>query len=168
MSALIKALLSGIGVKDYIYGALILAAIGAITGWFIHHNHLEQAIGRQQIEAQDKKLADITAKHNVAVTASAQILSDNLGDLLAKTIASPIADSPHVLCDAAAAPRRGVVPASARDQEPGNAQAPGIPAAYTVDIGPTLDAVGRDADAQVNALIDEIIVLRNLLNGIKQ
>jgi hypothetical protein len=167
MIAAIKALLAGIGLKDYLYGALILAVITAGTTWYIHHNHVEQAIGQQTVLDADKKLADMTAKRNVAVTAAAQTLSDNLGATLAQTYASPPVSSPHVLCITATTSGRSNVPASTRDR-PLAPEASDVPTASPVDIGPPLDTVGRDADANVNALIDEVIVLRNLLNGVKQ
>lgn len=154
-------------IKTYLYGAVV--AILIATGiWYTIH---ERNIGEQKIEARDvvintQRTAIATAAelHTKDVQALAQSLSDRIGETFEKATAAPVVNAPHVLCYRPAAPAGGGLPQAAGSQfgAPGaaveRAEAP-------VDIGPAVTTVGKDDDAQINGLIDQIQVLIDAMNG---
>lgn len=155
------ALLKALPLKDYLYlGAIVVILLGV---WgYTHH---ERAVGAAVVVAQDKKLADAALKHNQDVTDLATARTTKTGDTYVATIAQPIADSPHVsVCKRAAPTGSSAVPETA-----GNTGLPVAAAnsaeANPVDIGPPLDRTGRDADALIVALQDEVRIMVSAMNG---
>ena len=152
--------------KTYFYGAIVVIACAGSIYAVIHERH----VGAAKIEARDviintqrQKLADAAAQHAKDVQALAQELSDKIGDTFEKTVAAPVVNPPHVLCYRPA-PAGGVLPQAAGNQ-PGDPGAAVIGAETPVDIGPAVVTVGRDDDAQINALIDQVQVLVDAMNG---
>lgn len=166
MLAAIKAFLAGF--KTYFYGVIIVVVI-ATTIWYTIH---ERNVGEAKIVARDviintqrQKIADQAAQHTKDVQALAQQLSDDLGDVYEKAINTPVVDPPHVLCYRPRAPAgSGGVPKAPGDK-PSDSGAADERAEAPVDIGPAVTEVGKDADAQINALLDQIQVLTDEMNG---
>lgn len=154
--ALLKLL--NIGPRDYLYAALavVLVAVGA---WFVHH---ERAIGAARVEVADAKLARAEALHNADAQALAAMKTVAIGDVYESTIHSDPVDPPHVVC---VAPRGSQLPEAAGHSGSDHG-APAERAEDPVDIGPPLTAVGRDADAQIKALQEQVRVLTDEMNGI--
>jgi hypothetical protein len=158
----VLAFLRLIPLKDYLYGGAILVLV---IGFFGYRSHVI-AIGESRIQAQDKVIADAQRQHNQDVNDLAAARTAKNGDHYVEVTHRPIADSPHVVC-INPAPRRGPVPETAGD--PGiPAAAANRPAADPLDIGPSLDRTGRDADALIVALQDEVRILVAAMNGATQ
>lgn len=164
MLAAIKAFLAGF--KTYFYGTIVVVVIACSVWYTVHERHIgEQKIlvRDQKIDAQRTALAKAATALNAAAQALAQKKSDVIGETYEKTVAAPVVDPPHVLCYRPAPADRPVSKASG--DKPGAPGAAVSAGQDPVDIGPPLDTIGRDADAQINALIDEIQVLVDEMNG---
>lgn len=151
------ALLKLIPLKDWLYGALIVSLIIAFSA-YTHH---ERVVGEQKIEAADAKAARAQDIHNIEVEARAKTLADTAAAIYKRELAAPPApDAPHlwVRDDSSCA---SSVPSDANNR-PGADASPDVSAARTpadestvehaTDIGPSLDKLLGDADAEVTAL----------------
>lgn len=140
------ALLKLIPLKDWIYAGIIAALLG-LFGWYTVH---ERNIGKADVVAVDNKAAAKQVAHNVVVESTALETINVIAQKYSASIASPIADSPHVIVRYVTRPA-GAVPAAAGSacSAPSTAD---VSATDTTDIGPGLDTAGRDADAEVIAL----------------
>lgn len=155
-------------IKTYLYGAIAAILIAGGIWYTIH----ERDIGEQKIEARDviintQRTAIATAAdlHNKDVEALSQLKSQQIGDHYDEVIHAPIGDSPRVVrIKPASAPASSVLPQTAGSgaSNPATANSAG---SDSVDIGAPLDEVGRNADAQIKALQDEIQVLIDAMNG---
>lgn len=153
-------------IKTYLFGGIATIVLAFCVWGVIHERH----VGAAKVEARDvvintqrQKLADAATQHNKDVLALAQKQSDKIGDTFEETIAAPVVDPPHVLCYRPA-PVGGGLPKATGDQ-PGHSGTPVESAEDSIDIGPPLDTVGRDDDAQINALIDQVQVLVDAMHG---
>jgi hypothetical protein len=150
------ALLKLVPLKDWIYLGAILVLLTAF-GWYTLH---ERQIGARNIEAADQRVVNAALIHNQEVETRAKTLTDAAVAQYKATLAAPPADdAPHLLCDTT--PDRGPVPqdASARGRDHGSAAVPVSRAPdhessveHAIDLGPALDKLHQDADAQVTAL----------------
>lgn len=145
--------------KDWLYGGAIvvlLIAFGLYTSY-------ERGIGADKVRAQDAKLDAAAVQHTLDVAALADKKTTTNGDNYVAAINAPIPDSPSVVCKRAVAP---VV-------MPETPNRPGLPdgaadsaKADSIDIGPPLDKIGRDADAKITALQNQIRILVDAMNGV--
>lgn len=143
--------------KDYLYVGAIVALL---AGFGIYTYH-ERAVGAAGIKAQDAALAAEQKQHRQDVTDVAQGKTVKIGDTYVAITHTAIPDSPHVVCYQP--PHRAAVPQAASD--PGvPAGTSDVPTANSYDPGPPLDAVGRNADARINALIDLVYTLLGQMN----
>lgn len=147
MGAILSSVLPA-SIKEGIYAALFLAAIGGFT-WYTFH---ERNIGAHAVQAQDARAAAHQAAHNHKVEANAQSANTaTVAQFTAVISAPPAADAPHLLCESPA-PGGDAVPTDARPVGP--PQAADVPKAVpqTRDIGPADDKLHEDCDAEVTAL----------------
>lgn len=151
------ALLQLMPLKDWIYCGLLAGVLGAF-GWYTYH---ERQVGEATIEAADQRAAAAQLVHNQEIETRAKTLTDAAVAAYKATVAAPPAgDAPHLVC-VSPAPDRGPVPAHAGasggahgaaavsgDRPPDHESS----VERAVDIGPALDKLHQDADAQVTAL----------------
>jgi hypothetical protein len=165
MGALLKAFFGGIGAKDYVYGALILAAlVGA--GWYTVH---ERNIGAAKIIAKDAKLAAAVEQHNKDVEKIAALEVTKLGVKLDETLSTPVTDAPDVrLCHFVASyahqlPRASVGTGPAAADPAAGGGPVGAGDAPHLEAGPPVGAplvtVSRDDDATIKYLLGYIDAL---------
>lgn len=138
--------LSLIPLKDWVYGGVI-AAILACVGLYTYHERgigaaHEKAAVAKAVAKQDATIQKVVSHANSEIAQAATV-----ADSVLAHPAPP--DSPHVwLCDQApaASPRPVQAPRS-------TSPAVHVPAESTVehprDVGPALDIIGRDADAEI-------------------
>lgn len=145
--------------KDYIYAGVILTLLIAFGVYTSH----ERGIGEAKIKAQDAALAAAALQHNKDVQDFAALNSSKNGDHYVEVTHQPIADSPRVVCKRPVAPT--VMPEATNR--------PGLPIAAAdsaetapVDIGAPIDTVGRNADALITALQNQIRILVDAMNGV--
>lgn len=128
--------------KDKLYGLLIVALVSSGL-WAVSH---ERSVGARNLSAAQSKLATAQAAKASAKTAVGATNSTSAEVRYVSTINAVVPDSPHLLVlDATAAACAVSVP-----DDPST----GVPAAessveHPRDIGPALDDIGHDADAQV-------------------
>lgn len=141
------ALLKLIPLKDWAYAGIIAALLVGF-GVFVHH---ERSIGEQKIETADAVLAAKQIELNTEKETHAQDVINTATNVYKNTLAAaPAADAPHVfVCDRATGGSAVRPDASAGSSADAGTH---VPEESSVDIGPGLDTVGRDADAQVIAL----------------
>jgi hypothetical protein len=149
------ALLKLIPLKDWVYCGLIAALLAGFT-WYTFH---ERAVGQAHIKAADRRVQQAALIHNQEVETRAKTLTDAAVAAYKATVAAPAAaDAPHLLC---VAPGPDHVPAHAGDRPRAHAAvdvSDTRPAdhessvEHAVDIGPVLDKLHEDADAEVKAL----------------
>lgn len=140
----------------------VAALVALLTGFILYSNH-ERNIGAARIVAQDAKLAAADRQHNADVKALADSLSIKAGDTYVAVVRTPIPDSPVVLCQHPAKTARVVPGAAVHTGLPDDA-AHGAEG-HTLNIGPALDTIGRDADAKIIALQTEVRLLVNAMQG---
>lgn len=142
------AILKLIPLKDWAYVGIITALLIGF-GVFVHH---ERSIGEQKIETADAALAAKQIELNTEKETHAQDVINTATEVYKNTLAAaPAPDAPHVfVCDRATT-GASTVRADASAGSGADAAAH-VPEESSVDIGPGLDTVGRDADAQVIAL----------------
>jgi len=140
--AAIAALWARIPTKDKLYAL----AIGLLIGGFLWWNHHERAVGAANLASMQRHAAEAQAKSATAKINVGATNSTSAEVHYVSTINAAIPDSPHLLVldhtSAACA-------VSVSDDSPA-----GIPAAessveHPRDVGPDLDKIGRDSDAQV-------------------
>lgn len=140
--AAIAALWARIPTKDKLYAfGLILCSL--VFCWILHH---ERSVGAANLALVQKKAADAQAKRAATKTAIGTTNSTSAEVRYVSTIKAVISDSPHLLVLDSGAAAAAVCAA-------GDSPA-GVPAAessveHSRDIGPELDKIGRDSDAQV-------------------
>lgn len=151
--SIISTALGATGIKDYLYGAAIVALIGG----FIWYNHHERAIGAAQVIASDQKAVAAQVERDAAVQSIAAVATSLAEKKYEATIAVPVhnAPLPSRLCGPA---RGGSTVPGAAGPGPGGVIAP---IGGTEDAGATSELqrfadaavqIARDADAQVIAL----------------
>ena len=151
MFAVLKKL---IPIRDWLYAGAFIALLAGF-GWFVHH---ERQVGEQKIEAADARAAAAQLALNKAKEAAAQTASTTIGATYEKVVRIPVVGDLGVSCVRNNAPAGSDVSKTA-DNRSGNPQAPiGGNAAPFDPTGAAL-TVGRDADAQINALIDTVNAL---------
>jgi hypothetical protein len=143
------ALLKLIPLKDWAYAGIIAALLIGF-GVFVSH---ERSIGEQKIEVADAALAAKQIELNTEKETHAQDVINTATEVYKNTLAAaPAPDAPHVfVCDRATAPSGSAVRPGASAGSSVDAGTH-VPEESSVDIGPGLDTIGRDADAQVIAL----------------
>jgi hypothetical protein len=151
--SIISTALSATGIKDYLYGAAIVALIGG----FLWYNHHERAIGAAQVVASDQKAVAAQVERDAAVQSIAAVatqLAEKKDEaIIAVTVHN--APLPSRLCGPARS--RSPVPGAA-GPGPGGVIAPisgNEDARATSELQRFADAavtIARDADAQVTAL----------------
>lgn len=147
-------------IKAYLIGT---AAAGLLAGaiWYTYH---EQSIGEQKIEAVQAKLAAVQAAHVKDVELLADNLHVNIETTYEAAIATPPSDSPHLLCQRAAAPAVVSGSAGRAAAVPGNVAADSA-GGQQVDVGPPIDARSKAADDQIKALQADVKLLVDEMNG---
>jgi hypothetical protein len=155
------AFLKLIPTKDYIYGGVILALLIAF-GVYTHH---ERQVGRDQIEAANDKVARAQEIHNDEVEFAAKAHTDAALAIYRSTLASsPSVDAPHVWVrdyEGGACSVRGDAASGPVADGGAIVSTAGTPdhestVEHARDIGPSLDKLLEDADAQVVALQEYI------------
>lgn len=145
--------------KDWLYGGAIIILLIAF-GLYTSH---ERGVGADKVRAQDAKLDAAAVQHSLDVAALADKKTTTNGDNYVAAINAPIPDSPRVVCKRAVAPV--VMPEAASRPGLPDAAANGAEAT-TVDIGAPIDTVGRDADAKIIALQNQVRILVDAMNGV--
>lgn len=141
------ALLASIGIKDYVYGALIVAIIAA----FAFYTHHEREIGIDEALAPVSVLANKAATTVAVGTAVAKITEKDNAHAYTAATAAPAPASLGIVCHSAA--RSGDVPQAVAVAAPGagnGAVDGGSSAAY--DPSGAALKLGADTDAQVTYL----------------
>lgn len=141
--AAIFTLFNLIPLKDKLYGTLCIVIL-AVGVWVVHH---ERVVGADAVKAADARASAAQGKLAAEKDAHASDNATQAEKLYVDTTHEPIPDSPHLLvCDqprpVAAAVRTAVSPAARVPEADSTVEHPR-------DVGPALDAIGRDADAQV-------------------
>jgi len=163
--SIISTALSATGIKDYLYGAAIVALIGG----FLWYNHHERAIGAAQVVASDQKAVAAQVERDAAVQSIAAVATNLASQTYEKAISTPVANAPVVrVCNNARS--LGALPTTAPTQPGGPGQAvgggPNASPAESGDIGPALIRIAVDADALATALQAENAALRaEMTNG---
>lgn len=160
MGALIAKLLAGIGIKDYLYGAAILAIIGGFA-YFIHH---ERVIGADEALAPVAVLAN-KAQVQVAVGgAVAQSTETANAKQFDEATAAPVPVDLGLVCHSdasgSAVPEAGTGTEAAAGEP---APVGGSSAAFDPS-GAVLE-VGRAADAQIAYLQGRVLELENQMKA---
>lgn len=140
------------GVKDYIYAGAIAVLLACFLWYTVH----ERRIGEQKVAAEVQHTAMVAAAKDREIEAAAQAASSTIGDTYEKAVSIPaVGDIPGVLCHRSGSRE---VPSPASDsgrvnESPDSAAGPGY--------NPTGAAltIGRNADAQIAALQNEIRAL---------
>lgn len=154
------SLLKALPLKDYLY----LGAIAVIvTGFAVYTSH-ERGIGAAKVVAQDAKLAAAQEQHIKDVNALAAARTTKTGDTYVATIAAPAPAGPRILCKRPTAASPGVLPEAAGNTGLSVSVANGAET-DKLDIGPPLRTTGRNADALIIALQDEVRTLVDAMNG---
>lgn len=140
------ALLRLVPLKDWIYGGIIVGLLVAFGCYTVHERH----VGAAKIEAIDARAVKAQKAHNKEVETRAKTTIDSAAAQYKAAVAAPPArDAPHIVC---VNPRRGGHVSGNAGDRPRVDAGTSVPEESTVDPGPALDTVGRDADAQVKAL----------------
>jgi hypothetical protein len=148
MTAL-TALWALIPTKDKLY-ALLIAVLVLLFWIFVRH---ERAVGRNAAVAVQAAAAADQAKRAAVKTAVGSTNSTHAEVRYVSTINAVIPDSPHLLV------LDGTAAAAACAVSVSDGATDGTPAAessveHPRDVGPALDKIGRDSDAQVTYLQD--------------
>jgi hypothetical protein len=162
--ALLKSLWAGVGLKDYLYAAAILAVILAGSFYTIH----ERDIGVAERVAKDAKLSAAIERANTADQALAALQAKHLGVILDEAVNGPLNEPAPVvrLCNRAE-PHAYVVPPAAGGTPAagGHPEAPvvgvddGDGAGEGPDIGPDILRVVHGDDATIAYLLGYIDLL---------
>lgn len=147
--------------KAYVYGGIVVAAIGGFTWYTLH----ERSVQHTKDLAADAKVELAAKIHNADVQALAALTAGKIGDVYVQALAAVPVDSPHVVCRRAA-DSLGQLPEAASGNPAVQADATADSAGSdTVDIGPPLNKIGADADAQIKALQADVQLLVDEMNG---
>lgn len=153
------ALLKLIPIKDWVYLSLIVALGLAFGAYTIHERH----IGEAKIEQKDNALRAAATALNTASSKLAQTKETQIVHTFEVAIqAPPVLNTPGLVC--ANSTPSAVEPAGA-DHRP---EADGASASRADDVfnpSGALRTDARDADAQINGLIDTVLVLEAELQG---
>lgn len=141
------ALLKLIPIKDYVYGAIIIALLVGF-GLFIHH---EREVGAASLKAADAKAVAAQVAANAKVEANETASLGIAVTTYTKSIAAPVTDVPRIVCRASS--QGGAVSDHGGASGSGHGS-PVVPSESTVpfDPAPGILANDRDADAQVTLL----------------
>lgn len=151
------ALLKLIPLKDWLYGALIVALLAGFGAYTIHERH----IGEQKVEKKDAALRAAATALNTASEHLADIKEIAIGQVYEKVIALPaIPDAPGLVCHNAAPVKSGAP--DYRPEAPGSAAQ--LPDGGFNPSGGLLTLLRND-DAQINGLIDTVLNLQAELEG---
>lgn len=127
-------------------------AAAALVVVFLFYRSCLISEGEDRVKAADEKAAAAQVIHNAEVQARAKVLAQvSVDEFKATRSAPPAPDAPHVrVCHNT--PNPGPLPAhdSAGSSSAGDAGLPST-GAEDHDIGPALDALLRDADAEIRA-----------------
>jgi hypothetical protein len=136
-----------IGIRDYIYGGLILLLLTGGAGFWIHHDHKEQAIGEQKVVAAQKAADAKEAIHVQQVQDDATATIQDLQLRYAAVLASPPVPRVVVrMCDAtpgvpADAPRSDAGTESVSDAAGGSSGGVGGADQAAPDIAPATEVI---------------------------
>jgi hypothetical protein len=159
MLAIIKAALSALGIKDYLYAALAASILA--TGIYVV-NH-ERAIGAAKVEKKDAALRAAETALNTASAQLADIKEIEIGRVYEKHISEPAVPNVGLVCHGPAV--AAVQPNSSSDRPELNG--PPTPRADDVfDPSGALLTDSRDADAQIAGLIATVLNLEAELEGV--
>lgn len=159
-------LLRLIPLKDYIYGAVIIAIL-SIFGWYTHH---EREIGRQQIEAKDKVLVEAQKTKNKEIEDG---ISKGIKAALEKwNEAHPVpppAPAPRIVCHAATTVA-SVRPKRGSSSDPVNGAGTGISVSpESIDEGfdpaPAVSSTGTAADTEIVRLKAKVTLLQDIVKA---
>lgn len=152
------ALLKLIPLKDWSYIGCILALAVGFASYTMHERHVGAAV----VQKKDAALAAAAIALNKASEQLADIKEIQIGHVYEKIIQlPPVADSPGLMCHNSAP---AVEPATAGDRP----ETAGPPAPRTDDVfnpSGALRTDARNADGQINGLIDTVMVLEAELQG---
>lgn len=156
------ALLKLVPVKDWIYTALIAVILSVGTAAWIKHDNAERAIGAAKIEKKDAALRAAAVALNKASENLADIKELNIGAVYEKyKLLPPVADTGLVCHESAPAAEQ---PKSANSGPITNGAQAELPDGGFDPSGAILTLL-RDDDAQINGLIDTVLVLEAELEG---
>jgi hypothetical protein len=136
---------------------LKLAAIAALFGLFTWYTFHERNVQKAKDIAADVALTQAQIINNQKVEALAQSKADAaIAVFKAELAAAPAPDAPHLLCTRSR-PAPGPVPANggagssadAKTHVPETGPGTNEPAIVTIDLGPQLDKLLEDADAEI-------------------
>lgn len=157
-------LLAGIGVKDYVYGALLVILLTAF-GWYTHH---ERSIGAAKQVRADTAVATVQHNRVVSAEATAAATEKDIGEKYDKALSTPIPPAAPVRVCNHVAPARRAVPGPRPGESPVQSQIASPEAdnghpGESADIGQPLKEAGRSADALLDLQQAEIDRLRTLM-----
>lgn len=148
------ALLSLIPIRDWCYIAVIAALLAFGGTWYVKHNHAEQKIGEQKVEAADAKAVAAQTVRNQKVESNAQdAINAALAEYDASISAPPAVQPPRIVCHGAVAAGGRAVPGHAGASGAGDGSAV-VPESTGPEFDPSKHvlSVGQAADAQVTLL----------------
>lgn len=154
-------------IKAYAIGACAVVIIASLVWFGIHERNegiAKERVVLVKLEAETKKVADAAIQHNADVQALAQEKSNHIGEVYEKAVAIPAVGDPGLVCSRPTPARSGQV-SGASDYRPENPGAPHDPGTDTFNPSLGLDAIGIAADAQINALIDQVQALVDEMSG---
>lgn len=155
--SVLTTVLSSIGIKDYVYGALIAALLATGATWYIHHNHVEQQIGATKVITSDQKAVAAQVTHNTQIEATANGAVHNATQTYNHSISSPTLPPPSIVCHSTARSSGSVSSnASTTSRSNGGASVPKQSGESTEPAWNPSEQVlrqGQLADAQVKLLI---------------
>ncbi len=154
--------LAGLGMKDALYGALIVGLL-SYGAWFVHH---ERGIGAQRVEASDARAADAQIQRDYALQTTAALATSIAQGDYTHAAALPVTDAPVPVGLCRPARNRGPVPAAAagnpsRDAAPTNRNEDAGTVATLQRFADAALQIARDADLQIAALQADNRALRS-------
>lgn len=138
------ALLKLVPLKDWLYGSAISALLIGFTVYSAH----ERGVGVAHEKAAVTKAVAVQTAQTQKVVSNANLQIQAADAAVHAAMAVAPADSPSVVVRYSTSAGACTVPA-ASSAGSGPDDSSHVPEESTVDIGPPLDTIGRDADSQV-------------------
>jgi hypothetical protein len=147
-------------IERYVWGAILAAVIG--LGVYEHFHLIHE--GEAKIEAVEAAHAKIVAAKDQQIEAAAQAAASKVSEDYETALSRPSVADTGLVCQSPAAAPNHSAPA---DVGPRDAGAPAPRTDDVFDPSGALLTDSRDADAQINALIDEVQVLQKYIDDIR-
>jgi hypothetical protein len=158
------ALLKLIPIKDYVYGAVIIALLTGF-GWYTFH---ERAVGEKKIEMADAKIAAAQIIHDQEVATRVKAELDTaLANYETPTAPPPPAPVPVLVCHKTGGSNLpgGPGPVAASNGAGTNPAAPAAQADAGFDPAPAVSADGTAYDALIDHYLAKIKLLQQTVKA---